>query len=401
MTKEKKTLWVVSELFYPETTSTGYIMTEIAKELSSNCNVNVIAGPVSYDRIVAGTKALLGKNGEINIYRITGKGYDKNGLLNRLIGQLRISLGLMRLMLKHISSGSKVLIVTNPILLLYILSFFSQFKKWQVLLLVHDIFPDNLVPAGIIKKRSVIFNLLNTIFKRAYLKVNEFIVLGRDMSNYLQRKYPKVKVSIIENWAEIDLIPNPFINNNSYTEESKLSFLFAGNIGRLQGLSLLLECIKSVSKDDFNFNFIGEGAMKESLQSYCKVNQLRNVIFHGARPREEQNDFLNQCHIGVVSLAPGMYGMGVPSKFYNLLASGKAIFYIGDEDTELKYVIDQYENGWFAKAGDPCSINSVLHEIINSPKEDILKRGKSSRRLAEDIYSKDLILYKFTKLFNS
>lgn len=401
MTRKKNTLWVVSELFYPETTSTGYIMTEIAKELSKVYNVKIIAGPVSYARLTECNKELIGNDGKIDIFRISGKGYDKNGLFKRLFGQLRISFGILKLMLRNISSGSRVLIVTNPILLLYILSFFSQIKKWQISLLVHDIFPDNLVPAGIVKKNSLFYSLLNLVFKRAYRKVNDFIVLGRDMRSYLQDKYPKVKVNIIENWAELDLISNPFLQKNNYLNNGKLSFLFAGNMGRLQGLDVLLESIKSITSNEFNFNFIGDGALKNELESLVVQNKLDNVCFHGSKPREEQNEFLKQCHIGVVSLAPGMYGMGVPSKFYNLLASGKAIFYIGDEDTELKYVIDQYKNGWYAKAGDVDSIKTVLNEIINTTREDIIEKGKISRRLAEDVYSKDLILKKFTELFNS
>ena len=43
-------VWIVSELFYPETISTGYIMTEIAKHLSKGHIVNVICGPEFYKK---------------------------------------------------------------------------------------------------------------------------------------------------------------------------------------------------------------------------------------------------------------------------------------------------------------------------------------------------------------
>ena len=45
----KKHIWLVSELFYPETISTGYIMTEIAKSLAKDYEVSVVCGPEFYE----------------------------------------------------------------------------------------------------------------------------------------------------------------------------------------------------------------------------------------------------------------------------------------------------------------------------------------------------------------
>ena len=42
-------IWVVSELFYPETVSTGYIMSEIAKSLSNDFEIEVICGSFFYE----------------------------------------------------------------------------------------------------------------------------------------------------------------------------------------------------------------------------------------------------------------------------------------------------------------------------------------------------------------
>lgn len=49
--------------------------------------------------------------------------------------------------------------------------------------------------------------------------------------------------------------------------------------------------------------------------------------------RSQQNDFLNACDIGIVTLNDGMYGLGVPSKSYNIWAAGKPILYIGDDNS--------------------------------------------------------------------
>ena len=45
----RQSLWIMSELFPPEETSTGYIMGEIANAMARKYEVKVICGPSVYD----------------------------------------------------------------------------------------------------------------------------------------------------------------------------------------------------------------------------------------------------------------------------------------------------------------------------------------------------------------
>ena len=45
---EKKTLWVLTELYYPENNQTGYYMTGIAEGLTDKYDVKVICGQPNY-----------------------------------------------------------------------------------------------------------------------------------------------------------------------------------------------------------------------------------------------------------------------------------------------------------------------------------------------------------------
>lgn len=70
-----------------------------------------------------------------------------------------------------------------------------------------------------------------------------------------------------------------------------------------------------------------ENTIKEKVLEYGMENQ---VSFHGTYFRSEQQKVLNSCDIALVRLVEGMYGLGVPSKTYNILAAGKPILYIGE-----------------------------------------------------------------------
>ncbi len=43
-------LWIVSELYYPEETSTGYYLTKIAEGLAASFDVKVLCGQPNYSK---------------------------------------------------------------------------------------------------------------------------------------------------------------------------------------------------------------------------------------------------------------------------------------------------------------------------------------------------------------
>jgi glycosyltransferase involved in cell wall biosynthesis len=370
-------------------------MTEIAKSLSEKNEVNVIAGPKYYD--VKKQDSEYENLENIKISRVSSNGYNKNVLFTRFIGHFIVSFKMFLLMLKKIPRKSEVLIVTNPALLFLLSSFFIQKKNWKVKLLVHDVFPENLLTLGLLSsKSSLLFKLLQYVFKNAFLKMETIIVLGRDMKALFERKIGfEKRIEIVENWADLDNIK--FLKGKNKNKK----FLFAGNIGRVQGIEILLKVINEIKNVDFEFLFIGNGALDSHIKKFIEENDLAHVKKTGWLPRTAQNEFLAQSTIGVISLKQGMYGLGVPSKLYNLLAAGKPIFYIGDKNSEIHLIMQEYKIGWFAEAKNHEMIKSTFLEIINCNQNIIEEYSQNSRKLSEKFYSKKIILNKINKLFVS
>ena len=305
---------------------------------------------------------------------------------------------MLRLMKKKIPKDSEVLMVTNPILLLVLTSFFKRKYKWKITVLVHDVFPENLIVSGFLNsKKSLLFLALNNIFKSAFKKMNRLVVLGRDMQKLFEQKRGNTNgIVIIENWSDTENISvRPII------ETSKKVLLFAGNMGRLQGLEILLKALKNTKDEPYSFTFIGSGALENHIKVFIEKEKIGHVEKYGWVPRNEQDKFMAKATIGVVTLKKDMYGLGVPSKFYNLLAAGKPIFYIGDINSELHLILQQYDIGWFAEAGNQEAISKTLTIIANTHIDEIRKLSKNARILAEKKYSKDIILNKYDNLFTN
>lgn len=298
--KDKKILWIVTELFPPDETSTAYILGEIANAFSEKYRVKIICGPKIYDKrkkLDCNNKYVLDPS--IEVFRTASVGLDKNTIFGKVLNFLVISHRLITLAKKHIGKDDKVLMVTNPAPLVVLMSRLKKKRGFELNILVHDVFPENTIPAGL---KLPIYNLFKHAFDKAYGRADQLIALGRDMKAILQQKVARynkeMKVSVIENWAEVkDIRQEPF------PENEKIILEYAGNIGRVQALDKVIEQLP----EGIEFHLYGTGALENKL----KDMKYPNVFFHGPYFRSQQNEVLSACDIALVTLQKGMYGLGV------------------------------------------------------------------------------------------
>ena len=84
-------LWVVTELYYPEETSTGHHMTMIAEGLTKDFEVNVLCGQPNYSQ--RGTTApRFELHNEVHIRRLPGTRLNKNVIPFRIINMVTFGL---------------------------------------------------------------------------------------------------------------------------------------------------------------------------------------------------------------------------------------------------------------------------------------------------------------------
>ena len=374
MIDTKGRLWIVTELFPPDETSTSYIFGEIANAMVQKYNVGVICGPEVYDKrkkFDENNKFKLDES--IELYRAKGADLDKNTTWGKALSFLLMSKRMIALVKQHVKKGDKVLMVTNPAPLVVLMSQLKKKVGFELNILVHDVFPENTKPAGL---KLPMYGLFKRVFDKAYSRADQLIAIGRDMAEVLEGKVSgfhvsgskSPKITIIENWADIDGIkPQPFL-------EGKIVLQYAGNIGRVQGLDKVIERLTP----DVEFHIYGTGSMEESLK---KMNHPQ-VFFHGPYFRSQQNEVLAACHIAIVTLQEGMYGLGVPSKTYNILASGRPVLYFGPKDSEIDLLVKEHGIGF---CGWPEKWDM----------EELKIMGTKARELAEREYSERTILNKF------
>lgn len=181
--------------------------------------------------------------------------------------------------------------------------------------------------------------------------------------------------------------------------QDRFVFQFAGNLGYAQGIDNLLEAIGLIKNDNIHFLFIGDGAKAGDIVSYMKKGTHKNVSLLGFQDRANQNDFLNACDIGIVTLSDGMYGLGVPSKSYNIMASGKPMLFIGDRQSEIALCIEEYSLGWVVEPDNPEMLARMI-EHIYSNRTCLSAMQNNAKTVADTVFAKERILEKYYKLLS-
>lgn len=382
----KSKLWIASELFHPDQTSSSFYITKIANELADKYDVNVITASKECESSVY-------LDPRIKVNRISSS-FNKNSLLSRAVGFLNVSFLFFIFLLKRMKKRENILIITNPAPFIILAAIITKIKKANLKILVHDVFPENTISAGIFKSKNALgYKFLQLIFNKAYSKAKKIIVCGRDMQNIFLEKIKNVEVLVITNWAETEiLVPQKSRIND------KIIFQFAGNMGRVQGLEELMSILRKVKNPLLEFHFIGGGAFKDKIAALKNEYHLDFVKIFPPFHRENQNEILNNCNVGIVTLSNGMYGLGVPSKSYNIMAVGKPIFYIGEFNTEIREMILENEIGFAYTWEEKQNIINFLNNIKISDKINFENKGNKARCLAENYYSeiKILLQYKAT-----
>lgn len=392
----KNKLIIVSELFYPDKASTAYIMTKIADKLSESQPVEVICGDGSYED---GSLISDSETKNYKVHRVKQIQLDKNKILSRIIRFTFSSLRLAKKLYSISNKGDKVLIVTNPAPFLVLCSFIKRIKSLDLTIIVQDVFPENSVAAGIIKSpNNIIYRILRSVFNKAYSSSDRLIVIGRDMKDlFLKKLYPHTPpMVLIENWSD----PSNELEVN-VTRNGPIKLLFAGNIGRCQGLESFIEIFGNVDNHKLQLELRGSGAIVSILNKCIKDNKFSNIKIGSSFTRNEQFSILKDCDIALVTLCDGMYGLGVPAKSYNIMSAGKPILYVGDPMSEIALVIKEAKIGYVFANSDIQGLKSWLTNVNEDIRSELKEMGKRAKELALTRFSEETILSKYTNLFSS
>ena len=243
-----------------------------------------------------------------------------------------------------------------------------------------------------------VFSLLSGLDRWTCSQARPVVVLSEDMANTLSvRKAGKLpETSIINNFslpsddsASVEL---PF----SWPKE-RFVLLFAGNIGRFQGLDTLIDAMARLrDRQDVRLVMMGDGTEKERLSGKAAENGA-NVSFVGHQSVEVAKAAMSRADAGFVSLVPDLYRYAYPSKTMTYLEQGCPVLVAVETDSCLARDVVGSGAGVAVPSGDIDALVNGIASLADEP-EGMSSMRQNALEFSAQAFATDVVLARWSSL---
>lgn len=290
-----------------------------------------------------------------------------------------------------------VLYSTPPITLQKAVEYVKKRDNAKTYLLLKDIFPQNAVDLGIIKKTG----LEGIIYRKFKIKEKKLY----ELSDYIGCMSKANKDFIIKYNSEIDstiveVCPNSIdplkidsdaknriqIRNKYNIPLDKTVFIYGGNLGKPQGIDFIIECLKANKyNNQVYFIIVGSGTEFDKLSCFFEKENLDNAQLFEQLPKKEYELLANTCDIGLIFLDKRFTIPNFPSRILSYMQASMPVLAATDVNTDIGKVIEEGRFGFWCESGDIMEFNKKLNKLcdINLRKS----MGKNARAYLKNNYT--------------
>lgn len=191
--------------------------------------------------------------------------------------------------------------------------------------------------------------LSNNLLKSLILKCEKWLIQQFDrvstiadpmQKRLLAKGLDRDCLQLFPNWVDTESIfpldqPSP-LRAELGISVSQTVVLYSGNMGKKQGLEIVIAAAKIVTNPQIIFILCGDGASRQELE--IMAQGMANVRFLPLQPLENLNNLLNLADIHLLPQRSDVADLVMPSKLGGILACGGALVATANPDTEVANV---------------------------------------------------------------
>ena len=167
-------------------------------------------------------------------------------------------------------------------------------------------------------------------------------------------------------------------------------FTFAGNIGSVQNLDVLINAFSDLPTNfECELRIIGGGVFLDKITKLAEEKQEKRIRILGRKPRNEMSRWFEESDVLVISLKPE-FDLTIPAKFQAYLAAERPILASIRGDTAQ--LVKKYSLGYTADPADQQSITQAFEEFYNSSQELFDSWRKNVKSLSKEMFDRDKII---------
>ena len=365
---------IVSQHYPPDSSTTAAIMADIAEHLAAEGRVLVLSGTPG-----SATNDAAPSNGP-EIVEIRNRMPGKAALVRRAAAEIAFTLRAFLAALHGLRRGDVAVTVTAPFMLPYAVAAAARLKRARSVLIMHDLYPDVLVMAGLLKPASIAARMIRAANALMYRALDAVVVIGRDTGRLLSR-YRGItpgKIRFIPNWATLAPGVRPIAPDNRYRRGQAARFVvgLSGNLGFTHDPLIVFEAAGLLRDDaDIHFLLSGWGIGFERLKQMQSEAPLPNVTLVDRVEDSDLEAFLSAANLWLIPYRKNVAGVSVPSRFYNLLAVGRPVILVSEPGAEAALTVTEHDLGWVVPPGDAGALARTIRLAAASEDPSRAKRA--------------------------
>ena len=351
----------------------------------------------------------LRKSDGVTILNVRTFNLQKTNIIEKGIGTLAIENQFYKAIKNYLSEIQFDLILysTPPITFTKVIRNIKKKDNSKSYLLLKDIFPQNAVDIGLMKKGSLLHKFFERKEKKLY-EVSDFIgCMSPANINFILTNNKQIqsnKLEVCPNSIELTTL-NPNIHAkeevkyNYNIDPQSTIFIYGGNLGKPQGIDFLLEVLNSNNgKNDRFFFIVGNGTEYKKINNWFKQNNFSNAKLIEYLPKKEYDNLVQACDVGLIFLDPRFTIPNYPSRLLSYLEYKMPVLMAIDKNTDIGKIAEDNNYGFWTESGNLKEFNLLLDKFCNN-KSLIEEMGENGYRFLENNYTVRISYDKIMKHF--
>lgn len=296
-----------------------------------------------------------------------------------------------------------VLYSTPPITFCNAIKFVKSRDGAKSYLMLKDIFPQNAIDIGILKKsgwKGILYRYFREKEKKLY-QISDYIgCMSQANVDYVLKHNSEVdpgKVGVCPNSVDVidmsvDDDTRMRIRNKYGIPLDKKVFVYGGNLGKPQGIDFILQCLKSQEENRrVFFLIVGDGTEYDKIDNYMATNKPGNVKLMRRLPKEDYDKLVGACDVGMIFLDHRFTIPNFPSRLLSYMQAKIPVLAVTDLNTDIGKIIIDGNFGWWCASNSIDCFNLKILEILQI---ETTKLGKQGYMYLKNNYDVDLAYQK-------
>ncbi len=306
---------------------------------------------------------------------------QKTSVIEKGIGQVLVE-GQYKRAIKKYLKGMKfdlILYSTPPITFPKVIKYLKQSNPHaKTYLLLKDIFPQNAVDIGMMKKTGVkglLYNYFRRKEKNLY-RLSDFIgCMSPANVRYLLKHNPEIaadRVEVAPNSVELNDNHNDNENQTFIKEKyglptDKPIFIYGGNLGKPQGIPFLIQCMDAnANRHDCHFLIIGSGTEQPRMKAWYDEKRPQSVTIMDVLPKNDYDELVNACDVGLIFLDHRFTIPNYPSRLLPYLENKMPIIAATDPNCDTGLIAEKNGYGYWCESNSVENFTNAVDKMLNS-----------------------------------